>query len=325
MRMRPKLRLVIVATTAILLFALVLLAAACGSSTPSSSSSSTSSASATTKTVDGIPITSDPSLKALLPASLVSANQIRCASEIDYPPWEYYVSPTNKQPTGFDYDLSQALAAKIGVPISFNYVAFDGIILALKGGKDDMAMSGMTDTAAREAEGVTFVDYALDAASLLVLKGNPKGITNLNSLSGKVVTAVSGDTEQLLLQNLNAQFKKAGKSKMTILSLPSNSACLLALTGGRAAVLATDHSTAAYISKTTNNGNTFEVVNDPAAPDGYNPAPQGIAITATDTGLVSAVQKALQDLIADGSYTKIIDKYGLLPVTSVQINRGTSS
>ena len=66
----------------------------------------------TTTTVAGIPITSDPSLKAMLPASIVSANQIRVASDIPYPPWEYYVSATSKQVTGFDYDLSQALAPR---------------------------------------------------------------------------------------------------------------------------------------------------------------------------------------------------------------------
>ena len=42
----------------------------------------------------------------------------------------------------------------------------------------------------------------------------------------------------------------------------------------------------------------------------------------TNTLLLTTVQKALQDLITEGTYTKIINSYGLIPVTSAQINQG---
>ena len=44
---------------------------------------------------------------------------------------------------------------------------------------------------------------------------------------------------------------------------------------------------------------------------------------ATNTALINTVQKALQDLITDGAYQKIVAKYGLMPVTSAQINQGS--
>ena len=304
--------------------ALVLLAAACGSSTSGSSGGTSPSASATGTTVAGVTVTADPSLKAMLPAAIVSANQIRVASDIPYPPWEAYTSATSKQPTGFDYDLSQAIGAKIGVPAAFMETPFDSIILAIKGGRRDMIMSDMADTAPREKEGVTFVDYAYDASSILAAKGNPKGVTTLDSLQGKPVAVESGTTQQLLMQKLNTQWKKAGKKQMTILALPNQPAALLAVSSGRAVGDLTDHSTAEYIAKTTNGGNSFEVVNDPAAPHGYYPELIGIGIVSSNTGLVSTVQKALQDLIADGTYTKIIDKYGILPVSTVKLNAGAS-
>ena len=59
-------------------------------------------------------ITADPALTAMLPANIVSAGEMKVASDIPYPPWEMYVGDT-KQATGFDYDLSQAIAAKLGV------------------------------------------------------------------------------------------------------------------------------------------------------------------------------------------------------------------
>ncbi len=301
--------------------AVTLVAAGCGSSTSSSTASSTPSASASsaaTVTVAGVAIKADPALHQLLPASILSAGQIRVASDIPYPPWEMYVGTTS-QPTGFDYDLSQAFGAVLGIKVSFNEQPFDSIILSVQGGKNDMIMSDMYDNTTREKQ-VTFVDYAYDAASMLVLKGNPQGVTNLDSLAGKTVACESGTSEQALLQSLNTQFKSTSKKQMQILVLPNQPAALLAVKSGRAVGDLTDHSTAEYIAKTTDNGATFDVVQDPAAPNGYEPQLVGAGILKTNTQLITAVQKALQELITNGAYTAIINKYGLLPVKSAQIN-----
>ena len=312
---------------AVALAALLALAAGCGSSTTTSSSSPTPAASGSTSATwtpaDLAAIQPDPALKAMLPSSITSANNLRVASDIPYPPWEMYDPPTSKNPAGFDYDLSQAIGAKIGIPTSFNETPFDSIILSIKGGKNDMIMSDMYDNAEREAQGVTFVDYAYDGTSVLVKKGNPDGISNLDSLAGKTVACESGTTQQAFLQKLNKTFAGSGKSAMKILALPNQPAALLAVTSGRAVGDLTDHSTASYIAKTTNNGSTFEVVVDPAAPEGYEPQLVGVGIVSSNTGLIGAVQQALQALIDEGAYQKMVAKYGLIPVQSAEVNQGT--
>jgi polar amino acid transport system substrate-binding protein len=302
----------------------VLVVAGCGSSSSSSSTSPTAAASASASTggwtsADLSSITADPALAAGLPSGMTS---IRVASDIPYPPWEYYDPATSKNPAGFDYDLSQAIGAKIGVPVSFNQTPFDSIILSIKGGKNDMIMSDMYDNAEREGQGVSFVDYAIDGTSILVKKGNPDGITTLDQLSGQTVACESGTTQQAFLQKQNKTFAASGKTPMKILALPNQPAALLAVTSGRAVGDLTDHSTASYIAKTTNGGNTFEVVTDPQFPNGYDPAMVGIGIVAKNTQLIDTVQKALQGLIDDGTYKKIIDTYGLLPVSSAEVNAG---
>ena len=97
-------------------------------------------------------------------------------------------------------------------------------------------------------------------------KGNPEGITTLDSLAGKTVACESGTTQQAFLQKLNKQFAAEGKEAMKILALPNQPAALLAVTANRAVGDLTDHSTAEYIAETTNGGNTFEVIGDPSAP-----------------------------------------------------------
>jgi len=305
-----------------------LLVAGCGSSTTSSSSSPSTAASPSTGATSWTPadlaaLTVDPALKPMLPSSITSSNNLRVASDVPYPPWEFYTPATSKNPDGFDFDLSQAIGAKIGIPTSFNETPFDSIILSIKGGKNDMIMSDMYDNAEREGQGVSFVDYAYDGTSALVKKGNPSGVSNLDSLAGQTVACESGTTQQAFLQNLNKQFASSGKTAIKILALPNQPAALLAVTSGRAVADLTDHSTASYIAQTTNNGNTFEVVADPSAPEGYDPQLVGIGIVATNTSLINTVQKALQDLIDEGAYQKIIGKYGLIPVASAEVNQGS--
>ena len=310
----------------IAVIALGLASAGCGGSSSSTSASptpsSSASAAATWTPADLAALQADAALKPMLPAGMTS---IRVASDIPYAPWESYDPPTSKNPAGFDFDLSQAIGKKIGIPTSFNETPFDSIILSIKGGKNDMIMSDMYDNLQREQQGVSFVDYALDGTSILVKKGNPDGITNLDSLAGKTVACESGTTQQALLQKLNTQFKSSGKPAVTILALPNQPAAFLAVTSGRAVGDLTDHSTAEYNAMTTNNGNTFEVVNDPSAPKGYEPQLVGIGIVAKNTALINTVQKALQDLIDEGAYQKIIAKYGLTAVDSAQINQGGTS
>ena len=305
--------------------ALGLAVAGCGSSSSSTSasptpSSSGSSAAGTWTPADLAAIQTDSSLKAMLPSNIQSTGAIKCLSDIPYPPWEYFDPATSTNPAGFDYDISQALGKKIGIPVKFVDSPFDAGLLAIKGGKGDIMISGMYDNAEREKAGFSFVDYTFDGTGILVLKGNPQGITNLDSLAGKTVTCENGTTQQAFLADLNKQFQSAGKSTMQILSLPDQPAALLAVKSNRAVADLTDFSTATYIAATTNNGNTFEVVRDPAAP--YAPQMDGIAIATKNAQLVDTIQKALQALIDDGSYQKIVAAWGFVPVKSATVNAG---
>ena len=246
------------------------------------------------------------------------------ASDIPYPPWEYYVSATSKQATGFDYDLSQAIGKKIGIPTSFNETPFDSIILAIKGGKSDMIMSDMYDNAdAPEAGRELRRLRATTARRSSCPRATRKGITNLDSLAGQTVACESGTTQQALLQTLNNQFKAAGKTTMTILALPNQPAALLAVTSGRAVGDLTDHSTAVVHRQDDQQRQHLQVVVDPASPAGL-PARSSSASASwrATPQLISTVQKALQDLIDDGNYQKIVASYGLTPVTSAQVNQG---
>ena len=306
---------------AVLLVVLAVLAA-CGSSSPSSSSSASTSTSASPSATSG-GVTADATLNAMLPAAIRSAGTIRVATNIPYPPWEMYTAVGSKQATGIDYDLSQAIAAKLGVKASFDQTVFDSIIPALLAGKEDMVMASMFDDATRQKQ-LDFVDYATDSYGILLPKGNPDNITSIQDLAGKTVAVQSGTAQVGELQKLAKTFANAGKPKLTILQFPQDSDALLAVTSGKAQAQMDDQSVAAYTVKTFNNGNTFVLLQDPTIATTFSNGIIGIGVPKTDTQLRDAVQKALQALITDGTYGQILNKYneGSLAVTSALVNQG---
>ena len=283
----------------------------------------TTATTGTTSAFDVTTVKADPAINAMLPSGIKSAGVMKVASDIPYPPWEMFVGNTS-QPTGFDYDLSQAIAAKMGIKADFINTKFDSIILSLQSGKNDVAMSDMYDNKTRQKV-LDFVDYANDGTSILVAKGNPNKITNLDSLAGLTVGCEKGTTQAALLDNLNKTFASSGKAQMTINQYPDQPSALLAVKSGKVVGDLTDHSTAEYVAQSQGGGNDFEVVADPSAPNGYEPQLVGAGILKSNTQLRDAFQKALQALIDDGTYKQIIDKYGLLPVQSAQINQGTGA
>ena len=264
----------------------------------------------------------DAEFAAMLPQAIQDSGVVKVASDIPWPPWEMFVTEGGDEITGFDYDIGQALGAVLGVEFEFVQTGFDDTIPSLQSGKNDIIMSAMYDQLARR-EMVDFVDYAWDGTSMLILKGNPEGITDLESLSGKTVGCERGTTQAVLLENTNQTLVSAGKPEIAINQYDDGPAAILALQSGRVIAYLTDNSVAVYTSQTTQGGELFEVITDPANPHGYNPQIDGIGVLKGNEQLRDAIQEALQVLIDSGVYTQIIDYYGLIPVDSAEINQGT--
>jgi polar amino acid transport system substrate-binding protein len=263
----------------------------------------------------------DPAILPTVPEKFQTGG-IKVGSDAPYPPWEMFVGETD-QFTGFDYDLAQALGAKMG-GIKFNFVktSFDSIIIGIQAGNLDVAMSAMYDNKSRQ-QTVDFVDYAKDGTGILVLKGNPNSIKSFEDLAGKNVGCEKGTTQADALEELNEYFQQGGKPAMTISQFPDQPAALLAVQSGKVVCDLTDSSTGGYVAATTNDGQTFEIVMDANPPQGWETQPDGIAVLKGNDALRDAIQKALQGLMDDGSYKTILDHYGIQPWPSATINAGT--
>ncbi|HUE25526.1 MAG TPA: ABC transporter substrate-binding protein [Solirubrobacteraceae bacterium] len=287
--------------------------AACGSS---SSSSSTSGSSTTQSTSTAG--TKAASVAALVPASIESKGTLTVAADASYAPNEF-IGSDGHTVVGMDADLSKALGALMGLKVSVVNATFDTIIPGLSAGKYDMGASSFTDTKAREKV-VVFVDYFEAGTSFFTKSSGGTSVTGLAQLCGKTVSVESGTTEETDAKGQSATCAKAGKPKVNVLVFPTQTAANLALSSGRAQISMADSPVAAYQVKQSNG--TFKLVGQP-----YGTAPYGLALPKT-SGLAPAVLAALKELMANGTYTSILTKWGIqsgaIPASAVKINGATS-
>jgi ABC-type amino acid transport substrate-binding protein len=147
------------------------------------------------------------------PYNLMSPGTLTVGMTLQFKP-EMYLQ--NGQPAGYDVQLLDALAKKMGVKLKIDNLAFTGLIAGLVAKKFDMVSVGLSPTPARE-KSVTFsrayVPYALILAEP-VNSTTPATIAAWNS-SSQTITALQGSTDQQLAQKEFPKAKVVGYSDDT--------------------------------------------------------------------------------------------------------------
>jgi polar amino acid transport system substrate-binding protein len=235
------------------------------------------------------------------PAEIASAGKIVYCSDISGPPLGYF--DENNKPIGSDIDLGTEIARRLGVKAEFANTPFDGIIPALQAKHCDAIISQLFDKPKRR-EVVDFVDYMNSSQALLVHKGNPKNVHGLDDLSGLKIAVENGTTIQSLIDEQNKKFAAAGKPPANIVVYPKDTDALQALQIKQVDVYGTTLESAAYYMQKA--ADTFDVGGEPFAK-----ILTGIAVRKGDTELRDAIQKAFDNIKADGTYLKILSKWHL--------------
>ena len=288
--------------TAALVGAAVLFSlAACGTSdTGSSSDTSGSSASATTQGYDTSGIEKDDEIAALLPDSVTSDGKFTVGTDTSYAPAEF-LAEDGKTPVGFDVDLSKAIAAVFGLEEETVSSTFDGILPAV-GSKYDVGISSFTVTNER-LEAVDFVTYFKAGSTFVVQKGNPDKVDS-SDLCGVTIAVQTGTTQEEEVNSDNDTCKADGKDEIDIQSFKQQTDVTTAVASGKASVFYADTPVAGYAVKQTDD--TLEALGDDVGV-----APEAVAVKKGDSATAEAVQKAIQKLIDDGTYGKILSTWGV--------------
>ena len=274
--------------------------------------------------IDGVPtMKADPALQALVPEDVAKAGRVAVATNAPFPPYEMFTSETDQTIIGLEADLGHAVGNLLGVSFDFVQQPFDGLIPALQAGKHDIIMSTLFDTAERE-QVVDMVNYSASGSGILVARGNPEGIATPADLCGKSVAVQTGSAQVTLVESFSAAC--GGKGKISLKSLPQYSDELLALGTGQAQAVVGDIPAISYSLAEKANEGKFELVLDPAQPNGYESAPVGVAV-AKDSGLTEPIRQALQKLMDDGTYDTLLTKWDVqrIAVDKVTVNAAGAS
>lgn len=249
--------------------------------------------------------------QALLPAKIKESGTLKIGGETQLPPYLY---TEGDKIVGLEADFMVALGKVLGLKPVVENTKFAAMVTGLTSNRIDVAMSDFSDTVERQKQ-VTFVDYTKAGQQLVVQKGNPKAIRSLADLCG---TATGGPTGSLSVKVAQEQSEKCvaeGKAAVDVKQFPSGSDASLALQNKRIDSLAFDAALATQLTR--EKPDAVEVAGDLFAL-GYH----GAAVRKTDTELQKALQAAMDSLMSDGTYTKIINKWGVekMAMGSTEIN-----
>lgn len=263
-----------------------------------------------------------------LPKSVKDAGVIKVGSDIAYPPVEY--KDKSGKVIGIDLDIADALGKQLGVKFTFENGTFDTLLGGLRSKRYNIAMSAMTDTKDRQngvdsdtgkkvGEGVDFVDYFNAGVSIYTKKNETHGIKSWSDLCGKKVVVQRGTVSHDLAKAESKKCADDGKGKLAIEAFDNDQQAQTRLRSGGADAGSSDFPVAAFAVKTSGGGKDFELVGEQV-----EAAPYGVAVPKSNPELRDAIKAALDAIIKNGEYEKIISKWGVTEgaITEARINGG---
>jgi len=279
---------------------LSLILSACGQSS-SSPGTSTGSPAGGTGTGSSDFLTPNPATPTFAPpTNLLAPGTLTVGSDTTYLPMEYVDTATKKY-VGFDVDLITLIGQHMGLKVQIVKTGFDTIFDDLSNKRFDTVISSVTVNDQRKVK-FDFVPYFQAGESLLVQKGNPKKITGAANLCGLNVAVQSGTVEKDDLDTASKACKAAGKQAISESVYQDQTEVVQQLVNRRVDATYQDSPITDYYNK--QNPGQFEIGGSVV-----NTAPYGITVRKGDTELLNAISKAFNQLVADGTYDKLFDRW----------------
>lgn len=214
--------------------------------------------------------------------------KIIVATEGAYPPFNYFKGPTL---AGFEIDLAEALAKKMGVSIEWRALAFDALLAGLRQDRWDVVIASFGITEER-SKAVSFTNPHYCSGGVIVARD--AAIRTTKDLAGKIVAVQTGTT---YLENVQ---KIPGLKDVK--NFPKDTDARSALASGRADAWVTDK----FVAKTAIEGNASSGLK---IGDYVFVERIATAVKKGNVSVVQAVNKALDEILADGTYAAISKKY----------------
>lgn len=216
---------------------------------------------------------------------------LRVGSETTFPPFEF---TEGDKYVGFDIDLADALAKKMGYKMEFKSMGFDALIPALQSNDIDMIAAGINATPER-AKAVIFSEpYFKEGGFIVVTRKDNTTINGMKDLEGKRIVTQIGTIPTDMAKKI---------PNTTVKEVDSNSQIFNELNSGTADATILDNAVAMYYLK-QGADKELRLAGTPTDPEGTV-----WAFRKSDTELRDKANKALEELKKDGTYQKIYEKW----------------
>ena len=225
----------------------------------------------------------------------------------EYPPYSYIGE--DGEYTGFDVEVCQAVCDLLGWELEVFPVNWEQKLTQLDANECDCIWSGMTILDSMKEAGYVISDPYYDNTQVLLVKED-SDIKSSADLQGKTVAVQLGTSGESLLNGDLADLKATFGELVTCNSFVS---AFTELGGGSVDAVFVDYPVAAAYAA-ENEG--FKVINENLGAEQY-----GIAFRSGDQELCDQVEAAVQQLVDNGTYAKIAEKYPDIVSNLIYLNK----
>lgn len=217
----------------------------------------------------------------------------RVANSGAYPPFSFV--DTSGNVVGFDVDIAEALAERIGVDVEIQTSPWSGIVPALAGGRFDACICSMSVTEERQ-RAVDFTDSYYSSGLSIWVRADNEDIHSFDDFDGKRIGSTIGETgNQWAVENGQGKWRN-----QTFQGLPD---MLTGLTTGRVdAIIGDDVPIYVALAESGLNIKQVDVGDMPRWP-------AAISIQKNKPELLAALNSALVEIKEDGTFQSIVDKW----------------
>ncbi|MCP3411416.1 ABC transporter substrate-binding protein [Bradyrhizobium sp. CCGB01] len=228
---------------------------------------------------------------------------INAATVPKYPPFEFK-DPASGKLTGFDVEIVDAIAARMGIKVNWIDSSFDQLISSIETRRADIIVAGMADTPERRAT-VSFLNYLHANSVFFALRVNAARFPDLDALCGKRVATARRTIWPAAIEKWSDEHcVAAGKPAVIVVGTDGSPDTRLQLNQGRADAAVQGAETIPY--QNTIEGNRYVILGKP-----FLVQDMGLGFARDDVQFGQKLKQALAGLMADGSYQELLRKWGL--------------
>ncbi|MER8775353.1 ABC transporter substrate-binding protein [Mesorhizobium sp. M0977] len=243
-------------------------------------------------------------LRVRLPEEIRTAGKITAVNNGSFPPYEIV---TGTELSGATKDISDAIGQLLGLEVDHASVAgLPALLSGINAGRYQFAMGPVGDYPDRQKSN-DFIDWVREYVVFAVEKGNPQGITSLDTACGKRIAVMSGGSAEKVIKQQAQKCTEGGKPAVEVQSFTDQPSSILAVRSKRSDAFFSSQAPLTYFVEQAKGQLELSGVGQA---NGFKDIYQG-AVVKKGSPLGGVLLDAFKILMKNGTYAAVMKKWGL--------------